>query len=1071
MIKFFIQRFFKPPEMDIQDNRAFTAWLINIITTGLLVMSVVFAVPVFLVQTGFSQRYAVVMGLTILACAGVIALNRKGQTHLAAIGLTGYLWLLGTGGILTAGTLQAPILMGYFIVVLVGGLLLGARAGLFLAVASIVSSGLTLWLAEQGHLPPPPFYGPLLRLTLFSFFLMVLSILQALSTQTTRSALKRAGEELAQRRESEERLRLALEAARMGTWDWNILTGEVKWSEHIEALFGLQPGEFDGAYASYLNLIHPQDRPILETAVAEALANPNQPYRVQHRLSGPLGEQRWLEGQGRVYRDAAGQPVRMVGTVADITERKQAEEALRQAEEKYRTIVENALEGIFQSTPDGRFLSVNPAMARMYGYASPDEMIQSIADISQQMYVDPHQRVYLKQRLETENMVQDFEVQDRRKDGTVFWTSMNMRMVRDEQGRTLYYEGILADITAHKQAEEALRLSESRYRALVQNLPNSAIILFDPDLRFVLVDGPELARTGYSKETMEGRTLFEALPPEFAQMVEPNMRAVLRGENFTAELPFGDLFYTYHYVPLHNSQGEIIYGMILAQNITAYKQAEQALRESEERYRLISELISDYAYAYRVEPDGSFTLEWITADSARRMTGYDPMQEIGGSLILYHPDDQPRVSQHIQEAIQGKPTSGDYRIITKAGDLRWVHINRQPVWDPEQQRVVRFYGVSQDITERKQMELALEREHTLLRTVIDNLPDYIYLKNTQYQCLVSNLANARALGVASPNEVVGKTLFDFYPPEEAEQYNTLDRIIIETGQPVNQEKSFTDLTTGQRKWTWTTRLPFFAPDGSILGVVGISRDITENKEAQTAREQLIADLEAKNAELERFTYTVSHDLKNPLVTIGLFLGFLEKDVLSGRTDRVMADINRIKEAAHKMQRLLDELLELARVGRMMNQPQSLSFETIVHEALELVHGRLSERGVQVEVAQNLPTVYGDRTRLVEVMQNLVDNAAKYMGSQPQPRLEIGVQEQEGQPVFFVRDNGIGIEPQYHQKVFGLFDQLNPHSEGTGIGLALVKRIVEVHGGRIWVESAGIGQGSTFYLTLPDSHIK
>jgi len=131
----------------------------------------------------------------------------------------------------------------------------------------------------------------------------------------------------------------------------------------------------------------------------------------------------------------------------------------------------------------------------------------------------------------------------------------------------------------------------------------------------------------------------------------------------------------------------------------------------------------------------------------------------------------------------------------------------------------------------------------------------------------------------------------------------------------------------------------------------------------------------------------------------------------------------------------------------------------------LVQGRIAVRGVEVEIAPNLPTVYGDRVRLVEVVQNLVDNACKFVGSQPHPRIEIGARQDGDQTVFYVRDNGMGIEPPYHDKVFGLFEKLDPTSEGTGIGLALVKRIVETHGGKIWVESEGNGKGCTFYFTL------
>lgn len=234
------------------------------------------------------------------------------------------------------------------------------------------------------------------------------------------------------------------------------------------------------------------------------------------------------------------------------------------------------------------------------------------------------------------------------------------------------------------------------------------------------------------------------------------------------------------------------------------------------------------------------------------------------------------------------------------------------------------------------------------------------------------------------------------------------------------------------------------------------------------KKSLIAELESKNAELERFTYTVSHDLKSPLFTIRGFLGYLEQDALAGKHDRVKADMQRIVDATEKMQMLLNDLLELSRVGRLKNESVNVPFEALVREAIELVQGRIMERGVVIQVKPDLPTVYGDRPRLVEVLQNLIDNAAKFMGAQKEPRIEIGQSgEEAGKPILYVRDNGLGIAAEHFERVFGLFNKLDVKSEGTGIGLALVKRIIEVHEGRIWVESEA-GQGATFYFTLPPS---
>jgi signal transduction histidine kinase len=235
---------------------------------------------------------------------------------------------------------------------------------------------------------------------------------------------------------------------------------------------------------------------------------------------------------------------------------------------------------------------------------------------------------------------------------------------------------------------------------------------------------------------------------------------------------------------------------------------------------------------------------------------------------------------------------------------------------------------------------------------------------------------------------------------------------------------------------------------------------------QRERETLIEELEAKNSELERFTYTVSHDLKSPLVTIRGFLGFLEEDTAAGDALRVKKDISRITEATEKMQLLLDDLLKLSRIGRLKNPSEVIPFEEIVREAMEMVTGRLNSRRVQVNIATDGQPLYGDRQRLREVFENLLDNAVKCMGTQPIPEITTGTRLAGDEIVYYVQDNGVGLDPQYREKIFKLFEKLDPAVEGTGVGLAIVKRIIDTHGGRIWVESKGIGHGSTFCFTLP-----
>jgi signal transduction histidine kinase len=235
-------------------------------------------------------------------------------------------------------------------------------------------------------------------------------------------------------------------------------------------------------------------------------------------------------------------------------------------------------------------------------------------------------------------------------------------------------------------------------------------------------------------------------------------------------------------------------------------------------------------------------------------------------------------------------------------------------------------------------------------------------------------------------------------------------------------------------------------------------------------EQKNIELQGQNAELERFNYTVSHDLKAPLVTIKGFLGLLQKDINAQDPEAIERDAGQIGDAADKMARLLEELLELSRIGRQMNPPENLELNQLVQEALARVAIQIKNQNVEVRVAPDLPTVYGDPGRLLEVFQNLIDNSIKFMGSQISPRIEIGAHRKNGEVHCFVRDNGIGIVSEYQSRVFDLFERLDARVEGTGVGLALIKRIVEVHGGRIWIESEGEGRGATFWFTLPDQGV-
>ena len=260
-----------------------------------------------------------------------------------------------------------------------------------------------------------------------------------------------------------------------------------------------------------------------------------------------------------------------------------------------------------------------------------------------------------------------------------------------------------------------------------------------------------------------------------------------------------------------------------------------------------------------------------------------------------------------------------------------------------------------------------------------------------------------------------------------------------------------------------TSLFFFRQRQLLLEIEIKNRELEQRADEIEAKN---IELQTQNAELERFNYTVSHDLKAPLVTIKGFLGFLKKDIDTDSPEAMDRDIDQIGAAADKMTQLLDELLELSRVGRQMNAPEVRDLGLLVHEAVERVTMQIEARGVDLQIAADMPQVYCDPGRLHEVFQNLIDNSIKFMGDQEKPCIEIGAERENDWVHCWVRDNGIGIASKFHERVFELFDRLDTKIDGTGIGLALVKRIIEVHGGRIWVESAGEGHGSAFHFELP-----
>jgi polar amino acid transport system substrate-binding protein len=290
---------------------------------------------------------------------------------------------------------------------------------------------------------------------------------------------------------------------------------------------------------------------------------------------------------------------------------------------------------------------------------------------------------------------------------------------------------------------------------------------------------------------------------------------------------------------------------------------------------------------------------------------------------------------------------------------------------------------------------------------------------------------------------------------QEERQKLLDQAIV-----VRYDKGF-DYTLFKKIFSG---LILFMMIGTLLVHLYMTRKSRAELELQVA--QRTTELKSKNAELERFNYTVSHDLKSPLITIQGFVEILEKSLGDRIDDNARVSINFIKTASSKMSDKLSGLLSLSSLGHSAALKERVALHEIAVEARDMVSGLLKGSKINISIADNLPIVIGDRVQLQELVQNLLENAIKYMGGQSAPRIEVGTAESNGQTACFVRDNGIGILPEYHEEVFALFNRLSSDGEGTGIGLSKVHRIIELHGGEIWIESEGNNQGTIFWFILP-----
>jgi signal transduction histidine kinase len=392
------------------------------------------------------------------------------------------------------------------------------------------------------------------------------------------------------------------------------------------------------------------------------------------------------------------------------------------------------------------------------------------------------------------------------------------------------------------------------------------------------------------------------------------------------------------------------------------------------------------------------------------------------------------------------------------------------IGNKEQQLLAEIDGLKQRVAELEEKQLESEQyeqqlldAHKQLSATLNALPDILFTID-RHGRIYDYRAPRPELLYTTPDKFMGKLMGDVLPVE-------VTKILMGAIEKAIAAGYYTGAiypldTPAGSGWFELSVACQGDPQEADGRLVVLIRDITERKRATQEREALIAELAAKNQELEQFAHSVSHDLKSPLITIKGFLSYVEEAVSAGNVARASADLARIRGAADKMVILLDGLLTLSQIGGLGQPPVPLSLNEVAEEAASQVAGQLRQRGVELSIMPHMPLVMGHQARLRQALQNLLENGIKFMGDQPNPRIELGAHQQGQMVTGYVKDNGIGIALRYTEQIFNLFEQLDRQSPGAGIGLALVKRIFDLHGGRIWVDSAGDGQGSTFYFCIP-----
>ncbi len=744
------------------------------------------------------------------------------------------------------------------------------------------------------------------------------------------------------------------------------------------------------------------------------------------------------------------------------------EEALRETEERYRIIFENAFDGIIIFDAELNIpLSCNPRALEYFGVSEERFLSATPLDFSPPIQPDGRSSKEIRDeilRLLEHKKLLRYEWQHRRLNGELFDTEVSTFTMPPPNDHLRI--SILRDITENKKATQALQQSEARLRqtqaiAKIGNFEydfiNETMIWSEETFHIFRMDP---AKRAPSFEFIKNELIHPYDLNTFMRRMESAMK---EGTEFELESRHiradGKIIYTHNLVKVQQENGRYtkIFGSI--QDITERYKANKALRQSENRLREAQLLAKLGSWEYDIK---SQKIRW--SEETFRLFDMDPM---GGEPTfeaymsqLVHPEDRERIQFHVEEAVEeNKPFSVESRQRKITGEQIYTINMGKPIH--RDGKVYKLLGTTQDITARKIAEQKIVENNQKYLELFDNMYDAIVVTNFEGKMIDSNKAAQKMLGYPH-DELINLQIPEIVYPEDRERSQAYLKKLMTDGYYSDYQGRILR-KDGQVVYVQVNSNAIFDEEGKMIGSRDIVRDITELKKAEFKREELLKELEQVNQELQDFAYIVSHDLKAPLRAISSLSQWLQEDYRDKLGPAGAQQIDLLVSRANRMHSFIEAILEYSRIGRVQEQEEWLELNRII----EIIREEMLEvpEHFEIIIERDLPRFYGQKVRLIQLFQNLIGNAIKY-NDKSQGRVEISWRE-EGQFLrFWLKDNGPGIAPKYFDKIFQIFQTLQSRDvvESTGIGLTIVKRIVQLYEGQIKVDSE-LGEYTTFEFTL------